>query len=129
MKRAWIIAALSAVLSWDSVAGTVSQNQAVNALLGEAVGTPAAMPAIASVIRARGSLRGIYGVNNPCVRRASAHSRAVALAAWQGSATNDASRGCHYFGCGTDSAYFIRIGLHEKFSIGTGKNAIYFWDK
>ena len=129
MKRTCIIAALSAVLSWDSVAGTVSQNQAVDALLGEAVGTPAAMPAIASVIRARGSLRGIYGVSNPCVRRASARSRAVALSAWIGSATNDASRGCRYFGCGTDSAYFIRIGLHEKFTIGTGKNAIHFWNK
>ena len=55
--------------------------------------------AVACAIRNRGTLQGVYGVNNPVVQKATTRVRAKALRAWQASARKDIVKGCRYFGC------------------------------
>ena len=97
----------------------ISDEQAVNAIIGEAGNQSyEAQLAIANVIRHRGSLRGIYGVTNPCVAKSSAATRSKALKAWRESATRDIVPGCAYFGCPADAAYFKKIGAVKVTQIG-----------
>jgi hypothetical protein len=107
-----------------SVNAAVPDALAVRAIIGEAGNQPyQAQCAIASVIRARGSLKGIYGVNNPCVAKASETTRKRAARAWADSATADYSRGARFFGCKADDAYFNAHHFKLVFNI----KQINFW--
>lgn len=107
-----------------SVNAAVPDTLAIRAIIGEAGNQPyQAQCAIASVIRARGSLRGIYGVNNPCVTKASEATRQHAERAWKDSATVDYSHGARFFGCKSDDAYFTAHHFKLVFNI----KQINFW--
>jgi len=107
-----------------SVNAAVPDSLAIRAIIGEAGNQPlAAQRGIASVIRARGSLRGIYGVNNPCVAKATETTRQRAAQAWADSATVDYSRGARFFGCKADDAYFNSHHFKLVFTI----KQINFW--
>ena len=102
----------------------VPDSLAIRAIIGEAGNQPyQAQCAIASVIRARDSLKGIYGVNNPCVARASEATRKRAARAWADSAIVDYSRGARFFGCKADDAYFTAHHFKLVFNI----KQINFW--
>lgn len=91
----------------------ITEAQAVKAIIGEAGGESyVTQVAVACAIRNRKTLQGVYGVNNPCVARASAKTRKLALKAWRESARHDIVHGCRFFGCRADSHYFKIIGLH-----------------
>lgn len=94
----------------DSAETTILPDE-VKAIIGEAGGESFdAQVAVGEVIRRRGSLKGIYGVNNPVVKKASAKTIARAQAAWRKSATSDLTHGCKYFGGdGLDNAYFAKL--------------------
>src|ERR1035437_9420909 len=88
-------------------AGEITERKAVRAIVGESGGEPfAAQMAVAGAIRNRGSLRGVYGVSNPCVGKASAKTFATARRAWRESATNDVTHGLRFFSCAADAPYF-----------------------
>jgi len=107
-----------------SVNAAVPDALAVRAIIGEAGNQPIeAQRAIASVIRARDSLKGIYGVNNPCVGKASQTTRTTAQKAWRDSSLVDYSRGCRFFGCKADAPYFKSHGFRLVFSV----KQIDFW--
>ena len=107
MKRTLSILSLLSILSTSH--GAIDRQAALNALIGEAGNqSDQAMLAVACALRNRGSLRGVYGVNNPVVNHASPRLRARAAAAWLRSAQRDIVAGCRYFGCPTDAPYFLR---------------------
>ena len=93
---------------------------AIRAIVGEAAGQPRAMLAVASALRHRGSLQGVYGLNAPVTRNASPAVWARAAQAWARSACVDAARGCQYFGCAADRGYFVgTLHFHPVFTIST----------
>ena len=107
-----------------SANAAVTDTLAIRAIIGESGNQPIeAQRAIASVIRARDSLRGIYGVNNPCVAKASEATRKRAERAWKDSATVDYSHGAMFFGCKADDAYFTAHHFKLVFNI----KQINFW--
>jgi hypothetical protein len=96
----------------------------VAAIIGEAGNQPfATQVLVARAIRNRcephgPGLTGVYGVNNPVVKQASAKVRATALRAWR-AGTTSTSFPYKYFGCESDRAYFARIGLHPVLKSGS----------
>ena len=102
----------------------IPESLAVNAIIGEAGNQPfATQVRVACAIRNRGSLTGVYGVNNPVVKQASAKVRARAYRAWKVSALSDLTHGLRYFGCATDAPYMLACGLRPAMKSG----AITFW--
>jgi hypothetical protein len=82
----------------------LNTQNAVNAIIGEAEAEPmAGKIAIAEVIRRRGSLRGIYGINSPRVRLASRTVRKECELAWAKKGTN-LTRGATVWGSESDVA-------------------------
>ncbi len=128
MKKSWITAGIIALALLrgceECPAAVIQDSQATNAIVGEAGSECwAAQVAVASAIRNRGSLQGVYGVGNPVVSKASAKVRARAFRAWKASAQGNAAHGLKFFGCKSDAPYFKAIGLHPAMQIG----AITFW--
>ncbi len=77
----------------------VADRRYINAIIGEAGDQGArGMLAVACAIRNRGSLNGVYGVNNPVVSKASPQLRARAVAAWRASARRDITGGADHWG-------------------------------
>jgi len=121
MKKLFILTSCALALS---VNAAVPDSLAVRAIIGEAGNQPlAAQRAIASVIRSRGSLKGIYGVNNPCVSKATETTRKRASQAWKDSASVDYSHGAMFFGCKADDVYFNAHHFKLVFTI----KQINFW--
>jgi hypothetical protein len=123
MKRILLIVLLA--LSFKARAGNarpseVRQADAVRAILGEAANQPyRAMLGIAAVIRNRGSLQSVYGVNNIRAQHAPQKIQAAAARAWQESANRDITGGCKYFGCPQDAEYFVgELHFHPVAKIG-----------
>lgn len=115
---------LIALATSTASARPIPQSSAVQAIIGEAGGEPyAAQLAVASAIRHRGSLQGIYGLTNPSVAHASHRQRRLATQAWLESKIHDTAPGLRYFGCASDARYFNAIGLHPALQIG----GITFW--
>ena len=106
----------------------VSTYSATNAIVGEAAGCPFEVKlAIASAIRNRGTLRGVYGTR-------AAHNRyeprwvwADARKAWLESAQRDYAKGARFFGNAADVAKGTFFGLTLVQKIGTGRDTIYFF--
>src|ERR1035437_2757157 len=90
----------------------IPDRSAIKAVIGEAGGESVrCQTAVAEVIRRRGSLRGIYGVGNPVVQRASPAVFQRAGEAWAAAAGSNLVPECRFFGgVGLDDAYFARIG-------------------
>jgi hypothetical protein len=110
---------LMAVASLKGAAATIPDTQAIKAIIGEAGSQPfACQVAVANAIRHRGSLRGVYGVKNPVVKRASRAVVERARQAWELSRRTDLVPGLRYFGCPSDAPYFHRIGLHPALTMG-----------
>ena len=123
MKRAWLILFCSSLRL--TAAGAIPDSAAVRAILGEGANqTYQAMLGIACAIRNRGSLQGVYGVENPAARRAPARVAARALRAWTASAGHDITGGCHYFGSPQDAAYFHHR-LHYRAVLRIGDITFY----
>jgi hypothetical protein len=98
----------------------IPERSAIKAVIGEAGGESfRCQTAVAEVIRRQGSLRGIYGVGNPAVQRASPAVFRRAGEAWAASAGSNLAPGCKFFGgAGLDDAYFARIGKKPAVRIG-----------
>jgi hypothetical protein len=95
-----------------SKAGTITTRQAVDAIIGEAGDQSfTTQVAVACAIRNRGTLQGVYGLNNPVVQKATPRVRAKALRAWQASARQDIVKGCKFFGCPADAPALLSYGL------------------
>jgi len=127
MPRILMTCALGMVMLWAAsstaapIRTVIPSALAVDALIGEAGNQPyATQVLVARALRNRGSLQGVYGVNNPVVRKASARLRARCLRAWNESAVaNKVGRDSgapirfpyRYFGCEADKNYFLAIGF------------------
>jgi hypothetical protein len=75
----------------------VSDTDAVRAIIGEANQGEIGMTAVAEVIRARGSLKGIYGFKAPHVDKQPEWVWKMARKAWQASKTTNYTKGAKYF--------------------------------
>ena len=79
MKRALLLATALAALPAAAGQPAISDPDAVRAIIGEAGNqSDSAMLAVASTLRHRETLQGVYGVNNPVIAHASAELRARA---------------------------------------------------
>jgi CubicO group peptidase (beta-lactamase class C family) len=77
MKRALLLATALATLPAAAGQPAISNAAAVRAIIGEAGNqSDDAMLAVASALRNRETLQGVYGVNNPVIPHASAELRA-----------------------------------------------------
>jgi len=117
MKRATLFSlALGLALS---ASAQISDTDAVRAIIGEGANQgAAAIAGIASAIHNRGTLRGVYGLNNPVVNTASAALWARARRAWADAKSVDAAAGCKFFGCPTDGPWFHKHGFVAVKTIG-----------
>ena len=57
--------------------------EAIKAIIGESASEPDCMSNIASAIKRRGTLKGVYGLNNPYVSKASGQDYQRASKAWE----------------------------------------------
>ena len=122
MKKTFVLALM--VLSIPTF-GALDSNQCVRAIVGEASGEPyKCQVAIGAVIRNRGSLKGVYGLNAPHVNKESPATFNKAAKAWAESATNDVTRGCSMWGGIIDDHYF-QGKLHLKPVMTIGKTRFY----
>jgi hypothetical protein len=117
MKRATLFSlALGLALS---ASAQISDTDAVRAIIGEGANQgDAAIAGIASAIHNRGTLRGVYGLNNPVVNTASAALWARARRAWATAKSVDAAAGCKFFGCPMDGPWFHKHGFVAVKTIG-----------
>lgn len=92
----WLTTA-GAAISWAAPAEFIDAN-CIRAIVGEAGNQGrAGMLMVAGAIRNRGTLRGVYGVNNPIVDKQPEWCWRNARAAWASSLTNDISRGATHW--------------------------------
>ena len=90
--------ALLLVLGLPCAAWSIPDEQAVRAIVGESANQGrTGMIAVAGAIRNRGTLRGVYGLNNPIVDRQPARVWHTARLAWAISRTNDITRGATHW--------------------------------
>lgn len=89
----------------------VTEANAVKAIFGEAgQRSYQAQLVVASCIRNRGTLKGVYGLTNADAM--SKRQMDIARQAWRESKTNRVTK-CKFFGCATDAGYFESIGMHK----------------
>lgn len=116
MKKSLLIFSLS-ISALSAFAG-VKDSDAVRALIGEAGNqSDRTLLHVASAIRNRGSLQGVYGGNNPVVAQASARQWARAERAWKLSGAHRTTP-CKFFGCPGDAKYFAGIDYKPVFTSG-----------
>lgn len=117
MKRSVLISLL--VCAASVAHANIQTTDAVKAILGEGANQPyQAKLGIASAIRNRGSLQGVYGVNNGVWRHCAKNVRQQAVRAWDESARHDITHGCKFFGCPGDASYFAHLHFHAVLKIG-----------
>ena len=125
MRRAWLITGL--LLAPIHAPGMTSQ-QATNAIVGEAAGSPYVVKlGVAEAIRHRGTLRGVYGFNSPVTRKSSPKVWAEARSAWLSSAKTDITHGATHFGNADDVRKGTFAGMKLLCVLGTGKATTYFF--
>ena len=95
--RAFILLTLLGLFCGGAWAEPISEAQATRAILGEALPNYEAMHDIASAIRNRGTLKGVYGVRSSNYDKASPKLRALASRAWASSATIDSVNGANHW--------------------------------
>jgi spore germination cell wall hydrolase CwlJ-like protein len=79
------------------------------------------MTAVAEVIRRRGSLRGIYGLNAPHVDKEPSWVWTQAKKAWDDSATSDITHGATHFESTDFKTPYWTKGMKEVAHIGKHK--------
>ena len=85
---------------------------AVRAIIGEAGGESfTTQLAVACALRNRGTLQGVYGVDNPVVAKASHRTFLRAQRAWAQSAHVRTVGKCRFFGCDADRPILLSYGL------------------
>ena len=106
------------ILAACTASAQITEPQAVRAILGESLGQPfRAQVLIGAVLRARGSLDGVYGVSNPIISTADKRAKETARRAWRASVGLRTK--ARYFGCQKDEAYFERCGFRRVNRIGS----------
>ncbi len=116
------------VLAVRSAMGSIAEDDATNAIVGEAAGQPYLVKlGVAGALRNRGTLQGVYGLN-------AAHNQFEpdwvwrdAQRAWSESAEHDITHGATHFGTAGDVATGIFAGMKLVCIIGTGKDSLYFF--
>ncbi len=86
------------LVSMSAIAAQISERDAVRAIVGEAANQGAdGMRAVASAIRNRGTLQGVYGLNAKHVDLQPAWVFEQARKAWHASATKDYANGADHW--------------------------------
>jgi hypothetical protein len=117
------------LLTASGYCGQLNPAQCVKAIVGEASSeTYKTQVAIAAVIRNRGSLKGVYGIHSPHIKRESKQTFAKAEKAWTESAKFDPTNGCNMWGGKCDDWYFMGV-LKLKPVMTIGSTRFYRNDK
>ena len=120
MKPKIILIALLAACAHAQASSGIQPHLAKRAIVGEGAGEswPAKL-AIASALRNRGTLKGVYGLRAHHIEHEPKWVWRHADAAWAESAKHDFAYGCNMFGGVIDDHYFQHV-LHLKpvFTIG-----------
>ena len=95
--RTLILCLLLGLVGSVAHAEAIPSALAERAILGEALPNYEAMHDIASAIRNRGTLKGVYGVRSSNWDKASPKLRALASKAWASSATLDSVNGANHW--------------------------------
>lgn len=96
----------------------VNDRDAIRALIGEAGNqSDRTLLHVASAIRNRGTLQGVYGLSNPVVAQADARLWARAERAWRLSEHRRTTR-CKFFGSPADARYFAQLDFRPVFTSG-----------
>ena len=112
--------AIALALSTAAASASVNPSQARRAIVGEAAGESYQVKVcIASAIRNRGTLHGVYGLNARNIDHQPKWVFKHADSAWKESAKHDYALGCTMFGSVEDDWYFNRVlRLKPVFTIG-----------
>ena len=135
MKRSWLMRAgtlpvlISAFQLFSvSAFGAVPAQDAVDAVVGEAAGSPYIVKlGVAEAIRNRHSLRGVYGFHAKHNATEPARVWADARRAVSESATSTVTKGATNFGNWLDVLKGTFKGMTLTVVLGTGKQATYFF--
>lgn len=124
-KQLIIIGLMLSSMAAKSEAVRVPHDRAVRAIVGEACSEPWEVQVrVASAIRNRGTLKGVYGLNARHVSKQPNRVFRLASAAWDASAKRDYAAGCTMFGSVEDDWYFMRV-LKLKPAFTVGKTRFY----
>jgi hypothetical protein len=111
------------LLSFNASASNIPDTQAIRALYGESCGEPyRAKLLVAATIRARGSLKGIYGGSNRQLSHIDARTWNECVRAWNESASVKSPY--RYFGGMIDDKWFKAHGMTPALTVG--KTRFYF---
>lgn len=123
-----LLAGLVLLAPMSGLAYTVADSSATNAIVGEAASCPYIVKlGIASAIRNRESLHGVYGYHAAHNQYESQQTWAEARRAWLESAQHDYVYGARFFGTKADVAKGYFAGMTLTCVLGTGKHAFYFY--
>jgi hypothetical protein len=126
MKR--ILLCAVGVLAIRTAIGGITDDDATNAIVGEAAGQPYTVKlGVAGALRNRGTLQGVYGYNATHNQFEPDWVWRDAEKAWHESAQRDITNGATHFGSANDVASGTFIGLKLVCVLGTGKDATYFF--
>lgn len=123
-----LVITLLSLSQLGAAARSISEDNATNAIVGEAAGCPYIVKlGVASAIHNRGTLHGVYGFN--AARNASepAWVWADARRAWRESSRHDIVHGARFFGCKADVDKGTFIGLTFVCKLGKDRSATYFF--
>jgi hypothetical protein len=119
---------LLVVLTVQPVMGRIAEDQATNAIVGEAAGQPYIVKlGVAGALRNRGTLRGVYGYNALHNQYEPKWVWVDAKRAWRESAQRDITHGATHFGSADDVAKGTFTSLQLVCVLGTDKDATYFF--
>jgi len=118
-RKLWLpcLAALLLCFAASKCQAELNETQAIRALYGESCGEPyAAKLLVAATIRARGSLKGIYGGTNRQLSHINARAWNECVNAWNESASVKSPY--RYFGGMIDDHYFQSRGMTPALTVG-----------
>jgi hypothetical protein len=126
----WLLIWLFLFWAMTCPARAYTNEEAIKAIIGEAESEPyIGKVAIGEVIRKRGSLKGIYGINAPRVRQVKYSHKCYleAQKAWYASITSDYSHKSEGWGNANDLIKFKRSKWFKKCYIVCKIGNHYFW--
>lgn len=96
MKNIIIVATV--LFSISVYSEPIKDSDAIKIIIGESAGEPyLGKVGVANVLRHRNSIKGFYGINNPCIKNQPDWVWRDARKAWKESLTNDVTGGAMYF--------------------------------
>lgn len=126
------VVALIVLMAGFACAGQIPEDKAIQAIIGEAEAEDfSGMMAIGCALRNRGSLKGVYGLNAPRVKKMLYSTRVARLArlAWLESAKKDITNGATGWGSESDLVIFKRQGWFNRCVITKKIGGHYFYRK